>query len=265
MAVPTTEPSELFQLLQQRPRASRVVDWPGRRGDGVAVLRVRIQILRMAEVHRARLAAERTLRQRITARGQVLDAYHKGGAYEAVLSDLVAKHILAEACLTENEIGKDNLGNPVYGRVFHEPEQLESVITADELSVLFSLFELVQLEAGPFECTLTDADMESWVERLAEGASRFPLGQLSWLQLADLTLYLCGALAQARRSSNGSETTSSPPPSSPTASGSQSPNSTSVTSSSGSDASDGTRGVVADMIATPGEVERLAQQLHKQR
>jgi len=75
-------------------------------------------------------------------------------------------------------------------RFFPSALEARKALTGDEIGVLFSSYLIVQAEKGPIVSQMTEAEMESWIVRLVEGASRDPLALLSSEAHMDLTMLL---------------------------------------------------------------------------
>ncbi len=185
-------PSELWTKLCE-PRPSEVIDFPRKDKNGNPVGKLRIQVLRMEDHNRARLLATKSLKESVKEAGlsELTKEELETESVKEVLMDLVANELLCMACLSEESHGEDELGNPIYARIFHTPKQIRSALTADETVVLFRQYQIVQWQYGPFENNLDDdEDVAAWITRLAEGGSAFPLVVLQLPQLAELTLSL---------------------------------------------------------------------------
>ena len=182
-------PSELFLKLSQSPRPTEVVDFPRVDESGKSIGQIRIQVLRMEEHDRARIMAQKRLKERSRVYGydKIEAADMDSAGIREVLGDMTARELLAIACLdTRNHAGGDD-EKPFYPRVFPDSDSIAQILSADETAVLFSAYLLVQDKYGPFERNLTsDADVDAWVQRLEEGASAFPLLHLPLPRLVEL-------------------------------------------------------------------------------
>jgi hypothetical protein len=59
---------------------------------------------------------------------------------------------------------------------------------ADEVAILFALWNQVQTKFGPYERNIrTPEEIDAWIKRLAEGGSEFPLLSLASPALVELT------------------------------------------------------------------------------
>ena len=179
--VPAKEikPSELFLKLTEAPFPSESdLDFPRRGPDGESLFKFRIRVLAQSDHDRARMAAHDSISKRGYTPEQM-----QSQAIREVIGDAVAKELLAMACLENDSHISDPNGNPKYARIFASAKDLGQ-LAADEISVLFNMYLLVQRKYGPLE---TSADVDAWVKRLVEGGSGFPLLQLDSQTLASVT------------------------------------------------------------------------------
>lgn len=178
--------SELFLKLIEAPRPTEVIDYPRKDPEtGLAVGRIRIQVLTQEEHDRARIAAHRKMKE------QGFDKDDLAGAtIQEVLGDSVARELLAMACLTADGVSFGEDEKPVYGRVFRDADDLKK-LGSDEIAVLFNAYIVTQAKYGPFESSISSAaDVDAWVTRLMEGGSSFLLLQLPLPALVELTWLL---------------------------------------------------------------------------
>ena len=179
-------PSELWRKLSETPKPSEVIDFPRRDMRGRPIDRIRIQVLTMSEHDEARLRAHNWLKDR----GIPTEEFD-GPTIREVYGDAVARELLAMACVTEDPVkGTEERSVPLYGRLFRTGKDLE-ILTADEVLVLFTAYEMAQHKYGPYEGSIrSDDDVNAWTKRLVEGASAFPLAQRNWHQLVELIMSL---------------------------------------------------------------------------
>lgn len=183
-------PSELFLKLMERPVPSEVLDFPAKMPGGTPLPRIRILVLRMDQHDDCRIRAREYLKSKRKLTDGDL-ATHMGGE---ILGDAVARELLAVAVVTEEQIGTDNLGAPVYGRVFRGAEDVNR-LTADEIVILFNAYLVVQHKWGPFEVFAgTKEEQDAWISRLQEGAAALPLLDLPLPRLVDLLSSLAGRI-----------------------------------------------------------------------
>jgi hypothetical protein len=182
------KPSELFRKLCEIPRPSEVVDFPRKDPEtGEPVGKVRVQVLTMVQHDDARMKAYHWLKDQKKVNKEDLEST----LLQEVYGDRVAREVLAMCCLTENPIaGTVEAGKPKYGRLFRNAGDLDT-LSADELTVLFTTYEMVQNKYGPNAANIeSDEELNAWIEVLSEGAATFPLAGRSWHQLASLCLSL---------------------------------------------------------------------------
>jgi len=171
--------SELFQRLSQR-LPSEVVAFPRRTPDGKRVESVRIQVLPTDQHNHARSRGLKRAREKYGLAREDQEGTH--GA--APVSDCIIAEILAACCRAEANHGNDE--KEFYPLIFQSGDQVNELLSADEMAVLYNLYLLVQTKYGPFEKTIqTEEELSAWVKRLVEGAAEFPLQQLSSVHWAD--------------------------------------------------------------------------------
>ena len=200
------EPSELWRRLNEAPKPSEVIDFPRKDANGKPIDRIRIQVLTMMEHDEARIRAHQWLKEKN------IPADEFGGpTIREVYGDAVARELLAMACVSDKAIrGTEDNPCPKYARLFRSGKDMES-LTADELTVLFTSYEMCQRKFGPYEGNLfTEEDVSDWIKRLAEGANAFPLSQLSWHRSVELIMCLARR-AYCLSASLGSQFLSLPP------------------------------------------------------
>jgi len=181
-------PSELWLKLSESPRPSEVVDFPRKGANREPIGKVRIQVLPNEEHDAARIRAQTKLRERarLLGHGNLTNEDMRAPGVAEVLGDMTAREVLAVACVAEKPF--DEYAKPLrYPRIFPDAESIGATLSADELSVLFNLYVLVQNKYGPFEGNLSDDDQEAWIRRLEEGGETYPLASLPWPQLVALT------------------------------------------------------------------------------
>jgi hypothetical protein len=181
---------ELFGKLCETPRPSTVVDFP--RKDpvtGKAVAKMRIVALTMSDQDEARLRAKDAIQERVRDRDDLAIKI-----VEEIVGDLTARFILMKCCRWVKPVqGRENQADGTqYPYVFADLADFDKAqITADELAVLFTMWEKFQHDCGPMYDEVADEnELNAWIVRLAQGASDHPLSRISLPQLADLTVLL---------------------------------------------------------------------------
>jgi hypothetical protein len=162
---PTDIPaSELWLKLAQKERPSKVVDFPRKDEDGNPVGQLRIRILTQEEQMASASAAEKTVREHLK------EAKRDDLGYDRLFTDAYCVEVLFRACRDVNDSSKT---------LFPSPKQLRQALTTEECSMLFQHYWTVSVELGPTVVNMTDEELESWIDRLAEGGSAFPFDLLS--------------------------------------------------------------------------------------
>lgn len=191
-------PGALVALMRERPRPNKVVPFPSEALKGTRWENVRIVVPPAAAHGESQLAAHRRMRDDLKI---PLNEWQSETG-QAMLGDLTAKELLARVCHYETPIDA-TAGK--FARWFADSRDVEQALTADEVAVLFAIFEQVQYELGPRLHVLTDSEVEAWITRL-EGGLR--LDPLAYLQLPDLVALISGLarLVVKARSSSGTST-----------------------------------------------------------
>ncbi len=204
MTKPSTEISaaDLFlKMMEARP--SDIIDFPRRGADGNYVARVRIQVLRGEDHDRARMAGQAALKRKIASFGiaPLSDKDMESPAIQECLGDAIAHELLAMAVRSVEPVSPETeTAAPVYGPIFTSGALIPQALTADEIAALYNAYLMVQHKYGPFERTIDgDADVDAWVNRLEEGAARYPLAVLPLPQLAELTCSLAERISTLSR------------------------------------------------------------------
>lgn len=195
---PPVGSSNLVTLLMERPRPSKVVDFPALHG-GVPIGRVRIMVQPAQANGQAQWKAHERLRDELkipTKEWETVTA-------SEILGDLVAKEMIARMVFMEHPIkGTQHQ----YVPLFTDAKSVEELISADELAVLHALCVQVQFELGPRLKVLTDAEVDQWIEALKGG-----FDPLAYLQSPDLGVLIRG-LHRRLVESTTSPNPDSPPP-----------------------------------------------------
>ena len=180
------EASALFLRLSARVTPSEVWDFPGSKD------KIRMCVLRMEKHTEAKLTANERLKEqlknygKVSTMGQTVDP----GLISDVLGDLVACELIALACHDATSF-TDSSGVPQYRRMFVSGSDVERLLTADEITKLFSYYKATQLKYGPLEDSCSsDEEVNAWITRLGEGGDAFPLHVLESHQLVDLCKHL---------------------------------------------------------------------------
>lgn len=164
------DPGALVAYLKQKPRPSKVVDFPSETLKGTSWERVRIIVPAAIAHGEAQLAAHKRMRDELKIPREEWTT--ETGA--AMLGDLTAKEVLARVVFSEREIAPGK-----YARLFADSSDVEKCLSSDEIAILFALYQQVAFEIGPRLAVLTDAQVDAWIETLKRGFD--PLARLELL------------------------------------------------------------------------------------
>jgi hypothetical protein len=196
---PAGQPDDLWERLCAMPRPNKPVDFP--KFDpvtGKAYGQIRMWILRQDEIETAAATAGQRARRALakiitdqqskevagTPLGDAIDRV----TYEELYSNIRACELLFRACRKMGDVNQ-----PAFPSVDHMRAQL----TSDEVGTLMSYYYTVQSELGPISASMTEADVDAWIERLAKSGERYPLGSLSQDALQKLTFSLAHRLSSS--------------------------------------------------------------------
>ena len=164
------DPADLWAKLTSLPRPTKEVTYPRRHpltGEWLED-KVSVQVLTEGELMGARAAAD------IYAKSLLKDAQKSGDAnlgYQDIYRNALVVEVIVRA------YRKPTMpGNPP---AFPNPDLARRYMTSDEFGVLFQAYCDFQAESGPIISQMEPAEMDAWLERLAEGASQVPLAVLS--------------------------------------------------------------------------------------
>jgi hypothetical protein len=174
---PGGNPTELFRKLMEMPRPSTVVDFPRRNPDGTPVGQFAMTILSESELNEVRAAADRTAKKML---GDAQKEGEQNLGYQDIYRNVSVVELLWRAC----RASKEEMHIPA----FLSPALMRKNLTTDELAVLMDAYLQFKVEAGPIISDMSEAEMDAWIKRLAEGAGRVPLSLLSSEAKTDLLL-----------------------------------------------------------------------------
>ncbi len=196
------EPSALFRKLQETPAPSEVYDYPRKGVD----MQFRMFVLDVDQHQDARERAQRKLKARGFKAGEL-----DGVNLREVYGDMVARELLSMAvCGVEPIPGSDvRDGGAQYPRHFPSAEALgKASVTADEVAVLFTMYQLTQAKYGPYEHNIeNEHQLSQWIDTLVKGASAAPLARCDWRALVESSMllarraFLLSACLESQRSS----------------------------------------------------------------
>lgn len=184
--------SQLWLRLQEQPRPSKLVDFPRKGPNGEPIGQLRIRILTQEEQMVCTAEAENL------ARKHLKEGKKDELGYERLFSDSVCVEVLYRACRDAEDPEKP---------AFPAPTEMRRQLTTEECAKLFEHYLTVQLELGPTVATMSDEELEAWIDRLVEGGSAFPFDLLSSDLQKLLVLHMAFQLRHSRtdKSSAGSQ------------------------------------------------------------
>lgn len=179
--------SELWLKLSAKERPSRVVDFPRKGEDGEPVGQLRIRVLTQEEQMICAAAAEKV------ARDHLKESKKDDLGYERLFSDALSVEVLFRSCRDINDVSK---------ALFPSPKALRAALSTEECGMLFQHYLTVAVELGPTALTMSDEELEAWINRLADGGSAFPFDLLSSDLQTILVVYMARQLKLLRANSS---------------------------------------------------------------
>lgn len=180
-------PAQLWVEITKLPRPSRIIDFPRKDQDGNAVCQLALVVLSPSEQVQCAVEAERYVNNKLG----ITKVDERAQGY---------KTIFDTASTTECLFLSARSAADVNARFFPTSQSIRDHLTADETAVLMQAYVQMTSELGPIISTMSEKDMEAWLERLAVGAEIVsPFYLLSLAQMSDLTKYSAVQLWNARR------------------------------------------------------------------
>jgi hypothetical protein len=175
---PPGDATELWLKLTQLPRPFKELDHP--RKDPVthvSIGKLAIVPLTERELNEARAAAEaytkKTLKEERSNQESI--------GYQQIYRDSCYVEYISRACRSTADMRIP---------AFPSAEQARQWLFPDEIAVIMEACTIWQTETGPIVSRMTEEEMEAWLSKLAEGASRVPLALLSSEMKNELLLFL---------------------------------------------------------------------------
>lgn len=176
-----TTPSELFgKLLQSKPY--QIVDFPRKDPDtDLPLFEVAIMLLSQQETMAVAAAAERQARR--IMKDNIPGKEEKSKGYDDVFNNASAIELLFRACRHPEDISKP---------LFPSKEALSDTLLPDEIAILLNHYFTVQVEFGPIVGAMTEAELDVWIKKLAEGggSSQYFLNSFSWEAMKSLLIVM---------------------------------------------------------------------------
>jgi len=194
-----SDPVDVWTQVITLPRAHRVVPFPRTNADGVSIGNVAICVLTGDEVHLSNMSATAFIRKeqkRII--GEVIKSDEIDDAYENMYSSRATCEILFRACKKADQCVPDERGvcttdHSSFAPFFPTMTAIGKMST-DEQAILMRHYMLTQATVGPIVQGMSKAEMNEWIDLLAEGGSCAPLALLSLGQASDLMRYMASLL-----------------------------------------------------------------------
>lgn len=201
-------PNALFEALCSIPRPFEIVDVPRKDPHGNFIAQTHMHVLtqqeRMLSVSEAEKFAQRYLRGDKDARGKDKgDSFlpqrgYESQGYDDLYNNELTVQLLYRACR--------RVEDPKWP-FFASPTQLRGELSGDEIGALSAAYHVLQAQKGPLVITMSEGEVDEWIDKLEKGAASGPLGLLSSAARADLILHL---VARLSNSSMGTTSSGSP-------------------------------------------------------
>ena len=180
-------PAQLWVEITKLPRPSRVIDFPRKDMEGNPICQVQLVVLTPAEQVQCAVEAERYVNLKLG----VTKVEERANAYKTIFDTASTTECLYLSARSASDIDV---------RFFPTSQSIRDHLTADEAAVLMQAYGQMNSELGPIISTMSEKDMEAWLERLALGADIVsPFWLLSSEQKNDLTKYFAAQLWSARK------------------------------------------------------------------
>lgn len=194
---PDIESHKLFAQLASTQRPHKLVPFPRNKpGSDEPLFDIAMVILTNHETTEVAASAERKARDMLKNYVPGKDEQAKG--YSQIFDNICAIETLYRACRDPEDLNK---------KVFPSPKAISDVLTTDEISILLNHYFTVQVELGPIVGTMSEIEMNAWVDKLAEGgqSSLYFLNSFTWETAKELMMHMAVQLSilQMAKSSPG--------------------------------------------------------------
>lgn len=180
-------PAQLWVEITKLPRPSRIIDFPRKGGDGNPICQLALVVLSPSEQVQCAVEAERYVNNKLG----ITKVDERAQGYKTIFDTASTTECLFLSARSAADINV---------RFFPTSQSIRDHLTADETAVLMQAYGQMTSELGPIISTMSEKDMEAWLERLAVGAEIVsPFYLLSLAQMSDLTKYSAVQLWSARR------------------------------------------------------------------
>ncbi|MRG98209.1 hypothetical protein [Polyangium spumosum] len=190
--------AQLWAEITQSPRPHRLVDFP-RLIDGETI-QVAMWVMTQEESFLANLESEKYVRKMLKEHlKEVPKSDEMAEGYNRIFELRASIEILWRVCRDPADVSKS---------FFRSKEEIGKYLTPDEIGVLMKEYNVVRTDLGPIVTTMSDAEVEAWIERLASAESAFPLAFMSWEGVTQLVTSMARRLVP---SPTGSDSPSGQP------------------------------------------------------
>lgn len=187
------EPADLLARIMQSPRPSKVVPFPRKGAKGQPIGEVRLIVLTQHEAMAAAAESERTTRKLLK---EVPAKEEQAKGYTDVYNSAAGIELLFRAC-------KDPADTEMKRPLFRSKADIGEFLSQDEIAVLIQEYLYLSAEVGPQATESTSQEeLDAWIEKLAQGGERIPLGSLSMGLVSQLLRYMAKLLWSLRMASS---------------------------------------------------------------
>jgi len=167
--------AELWAKITQTPREHEIVPFPRLvEGEQVDVAMI---VLTQEESFLANLECEKYIRKMmkedLPKNGEISEGYNR--MYELRAS----VEILSRAVRDAHDVSK---------AFFKTKDEISRTLTTDEIGTLMREYHAVRAKIGPAVLTMSEGEVDAWIERLGEAEDAFPLVFLDSAALSQLVM-----------------------------------------------------------------------------
>lgn len=183
---PNMESSKLFAALASTVRPHKIVPFPRKDEDDNPIFNIAMVIMTNQESLGVAAAAEKQARAMLKEHLPSKEEQAKG--YEQIFNNVAGVETLYRVCRDPDDLNK---------KIFPTPKSISDVLTTDEISILLNHYFTVQIELGPIIGSMTEVELDAWINKLAEGgsSSAYFLNSLSWEALKELPIAMAARLS----------------------------------------------------------------------
>lgn len=183
-------PAQLWVEITKLPRPSRIIDFPRKGGDGNPICQLALVVLSPSEQVQCAVEAERYVNNKLG----ITKVDERAQGYKTIFDTASTTECLFLSARSAADINV---------RFFPTSQSIRDHLTADETAVLMQAYVQMTSELGPIISTMSEKDMEAWLERLAVGAEIVsPFFFLSSEMKNDLLKYSAVQLSNSRKDSS---------------------------------------------------------------